>query len=301
MIAILLSTYNGARFLAEQLESFVQQTDHDWRLIWRDDGSTDETRTIMNDFAARIGPERCREAEGSGMHLGAAQSFLSLLPEAADAKAVAFADQDDVWLPEKLARARKALASAGNQAMLYCARQYLVDEHLEGRHLSLLSGDRPSFPASLTQNIIHGNTLVMNSAAAALVSRIPGPPGTVHDWWSYIVITACGGQVVLDPCPVILYRQHKNNLIGSPPSTMTRAVAAIRRGPGIFMTMMRRHVAQLAAHAEFLTDQARGDVARIGAGLGGNLAQRTRALTCPGLRRQTELENTLFRFWFMIG
>lgn len=301
MIAILLSTYNGARFLAEQLESFEQQTDQDWCLVWRDDGSTDETRTVMYDFATRIGERRCREAAGSGEHLGAAQSFLALLPEAADAEAVAFADQDDVWLPDKLARARQALASAGNQAVLYCARQYLVDEHLQGRRLSILSGDRPSFPASLTQNIAHGNTMVMNRAAANLVSRIPGPLGTVHDWWSYIVITACGGSVVIDPKPVVLYRQHKGNLIGSPPSTLARAIAAIRRGPGTFMTMMRRHVFQLAAHTDYLTDQARSDVARISAGLRGGITRRTNALRCPGLKRQTELENVLFRLWFMIG
>ncbi|MCW8306897.1 glycosyltransferase [Acidiphilium sp. PA] len=301
MIAILLSTYNGAHFLPEQLESFERQTDSDWRVIWRDDGSTDDTRDIMARFTAKIGPARCRETAGSGAHLGAAQSFLSLLPEAADADAVAFADQDDVWLPDKLARARAALKTAGNQAMLYCARQYLVDEHLQGHNLSILPGDKPGFPASLTQNIVHGNTMVMNRAAADLVARIPGPPGTVHDWWSYIVITACGGVVLIDPKPVVLYRQHRANLIGSPPSTLARAVAALRRGPGIFMTMMRRHVGQLATHAEFLTEQARCDVARISEGLRGGVAPRSRALRCPGLKRQTELENMLFRLWFMIG
>lgn len=301
MIAILLSTYNGAQFLPEQLESFERQTDPGWRVVWRDDGSSDDTRRIMADFANRIGAERCRETAGSGAHLGAAQSFLSLLPEAADAEAVAFADQDDVWLPDKLARARSALGRAGNRAMLYCARQYLVDENLQGHNLSILPGDRPGFPASLTQNIVHGNTMVMNRAAADLVSRIPGPPGTVHDWWSYIVITACGGQVVIDAKPVVLYRQHRSNLIGSPPSTFARAMGALRRGPGVFMTMMRRHVSQLMEHAEFLTDQARGDVLRISEGLGGGVAPRSRALRCPGLKRQTELENMLFRLWFMIG
>lgn len=302
MIAILLSTYNGAKFLPEQLESFERQTDPDWRLLWRDDGSTDATRDIMAEFATRLGTERCREMADSGTHLGAAQSFLALLPEAADAEAVAFADQDDVWLPDKLARAREAMASAGNHAMLYCARQFLVDEALQGRTLSALPGlVGPGFPASLTQNIMHGNTMVMNRAAAALVSRIPGPSGTVHDWWSYIVVTACGGQVLIDPEPVVLYRQHKANLIGSPPSTFARAVAALRRGPGIFMTMMRRHVCQLALHAELLTDQARLDVARIESGLRGGVFPRTGALRCPGLKRQTELENMLFRLWFMIG
>ncbi len=300
-IAILLSTYNGARYLPEQLASFEQQSFAGWQLIWRDDGSHDDTIAIMRNFADRLGADRCREAACSGPHLGAAQSFLALLPEAAHADAVAFADQDDVWLPEKLARAASCLRYAGNSAYLYCARQYLVDEQLAGRRLSILPGARPGFPASLTQNIVHGNTMVMNRAAADLVARLPGPDGTVHDWWSYIVVTACGGKVEIDPEPVVLYRQHKSNLIGSPPSTAARAISAIRRGPGSFMAMMRRHVTQLSKFGDLLSDDAQRDVRRIESGLHGDLRRKLGALTCPGLNRQTLMENLLFRLWFMIG
>jgi hypothetical protein len=300
-IAILLSTYNGARYLPEQLASFEHQTYDRWQLIWRDDGSRDDTTAIMRNFAERIGADRVREAACSGSHLGAAQSFLALLPEAIRADAVAFADQDDVWLPEKLARAVAGLRSAGNTAYLYCARQYLVDEQLQRRRLSIQPGSRPGFPASLTQNIVHGNTMVMNRAAADLVIRLPGPDGTVHDWWSYIVVTACGGKVEIDPEPVVLYRQHSGNLIGSPPSTTARAISAIRRGPGSFMAMMRRHVGQLEKFGDLLSEDAKRDVKRIERGLRGNLHQRLRAVTCPGLQRQTRMENILFRLWFMIG
>lgn len=300
-ISILLSTYNGVRFLPDQLASFESQVHPDWFLIWRDDGSTDETRALMQAFGARLGPGKCREAGNSGLHLGAAASFLSLLSQARAADAIAFADQDDVWMPDKLARAMPHLRTAGAQALLYFARQYLVDERLRGRHLSILPGNRPGFPASLTQNIVHGNTMVMNRRAVDLVAQIPGPPGTVHDWWSYIVVSACGGRILLDPEPVVLYRQHKGNLIGSPPSTLARAAAALQRGPGIFMTMMHRHVAQLSAHEALLTDQARADLARIEAGLNAGGSHRATALRCPGFRRQTGLENLLFRLWFMIG
>jgi glycosyltransferase involved in cell wall biosynthesis len=300
-VAILLSTYNGETFLPEQLESFERQTHRNWILVWRDDGSSDRTVAIMRDFAARLGPARCREAEDSGIHLGAAASFLSLLAQTRSSDAIAFADQDDVWMPDKLARALPHLCSAEDQALLYCARQYLVDERLQGRDLSILPGDRPGFPASLTQNIVHGNTMVMNRHAVDLVARIPGPPGTVHDWWSYIVVSACGGTVMIDPQPVVLYRQHKGNLIGSPPSTFARARAALRRGPEIFMTMMRRHVSQLSLHADCLTEEAQADLARIEAGLTRRGLRRVQALRCPGFNRQTGLENLLFRLWFMTG
>ena len=317
-VAILLSTYNGAKFLPEQLDSFERQTCRNWIVVWRDDGSTDGTREIMRGFHARVGGARCREAPDSGVHLGAAASFLSLLtqtrasdaavilpeycaPGTIESLVIAFADQDDVWMPGKLARALPHLTQAGENALLYCARQYLVDERLQGCQLSILPGNRPSFPASLTQNIVHGNTMVMNRLAADLVARIPGPPGTVHDWWSYIVISACGGRVLIDPEPVVLYRQHEGNLIGSPPSTLARASAALRRGPSGFMTMMRRHVAQLSQHAEHLTAEAQADLARIEAALAQRGLRRARALACPGFQRQTELENMLFRLWFMTG
>ena len=78
------------------------------------------------------------------------------------------------------------------------------------------------------------------------------PEGTVHDWWSYIVVSACGGIVFYDPEPRVLYRLHKNNLIGSARPLPARAIAAMQRGPEIFMTMMRRHVEALAAQPERL-------------------------------------------------
>ena len=121
-IAILLSTYNGARFLQAQLNSFLAQTHEDWALHWRDDGSTDETVEIMRGFAAKVGPERCIESPSSGPHLGASPSFLTLLRENMHADAVAFSDQDDVWLPEKLAAALEMLDQAGDAPALYCLK-----------------------------------------------------------------------------------------------------------------------------------------------------------------------------------
>ena len=300
-ITILLSTYNGEAYLAEQLASFEAQTHRRWRLLWRDDGSTDGSVALMRDFAARVGPARCRESASSGPHFGAAESFLSLLRDAADAEAVAFADQDDVWLPEKLARAAAALAGGGDAPLLYCARYFLVDQALQGRRLSPLPRVRPGFPASLTQNIAPGNTMVMNRAAADLIAALPAPAGTIHDWWSYIVVTACGGAVVMDPEPVVLYRQHDHNLIGTPPSAFARARSAIRRGPEPYMGLMRRHVGQLTAHCDRLSAAARRDVAQIERGLAGGVTGRVATMRCPGFARQSSLENALFRLWLLLG
>jgi glycosyltransferase involved in cell wall biosynthesis len=300
-VTILLSTYNGEKFLREQLDSFKAQSLTDWRLLWRDDGSVDNTVAIMREFAAEIGPERCVESPGSGPHYGAAPSFLSLLAEAADAPIVAFADQDDVWLPEKLRRAVQQINAAAGAPALYCAQQFLVDEQLRGHRLSARHINPPGFPACLTQNIANGNTLVMNQAAAALVTAMPSPEGTVHDWWSYIVVSACGGKIVFDPQPQVLYRLHKSNLIGRARPMTGRAFAAMRRGSGIFMTMMRRHASTLAANPEILAPAAVADLHLIQSGLTGSLARRFGALRCPRFKRRTALENILFRYWFITG
>ncbi|MBB5373304.1 glycosyltransferase [Acidocella aromatica] len=298
-IAILLSTYNGARFLPAQLNSFLAQTHEDWVLHWRDDGSTDETVDIMRAFAAKVGAERCVESPSSGPHLGASPSFFILLQENIGAHAVAFADQDDVWLPEKLAGALAMLEEAADAPALYCSRQYLVDESLRGAKLSAQHGKAPGFPACLTQNIANGNTVVMNASAAALVASSDYPANTVHDWWSYIVVSACGGRILFDERPQVLYRLHKSNLIGRAKPLPARALAALRRGPRVYMTMMHRHADALAAQTVRLAPQARRDLRLVRAGLHGGLLERMRALFCPRFRRRTLLENLLFTYWFL--
>jgi len=254
----------------------------------------------MRAFALTLPPGQCLESPTSGPHLGAAPSFLLLLSEARTEQVIAFADQDDVWLPQKLARAVEKITGAGNRPALYCAQQYMVDETLAGSKKSAAHTNPPKFPASLTQNIANGNTLVMNRAASALVTAIPAPEGTVHDWWSYIVIAACGGEVMFDAEPQVLYRLHKNNLIAASPSLGARAIAALQRGPVIFMTMMRRHAEALSGHAAWLTPAARADLALILNALNGSFSNRLRALqTCRHFRRRTLLENLLFTYWFL--
>lgn len=298
-VNILLSTYNGARFLQAQLESFSAQHYGNWILHWRDDGSTDDSVAMIRSYAEALPPGRCVESPSSGPHMGAAESFLTLLGECADADAIAFADQDDVWLPRKLQNAVEHIAEAGEHPVLYCARQLLVDEALRGQKLSIMHDRAPGFPASLAQNIATGNTLVMNRAAAALVAGMKPPEHTVHDWWSYIVVSACGGRIIFDARPQVLYRLHPHNLIGSAHSMPGRALAAIRRGPRVFMTMMRRHVDALAGHAAQLTPQARHELRIIQSALQGGIRARITALRCNRFRRRTATENLLFAYWFL--
>jgi glycosyltransferase involved in cell wall biosynthesis len=299
-LTILLSTYNGERYLPSQLESFLGQTDVDWRLCWRDDGSGDQSRVLIEEFARGAGAGRCVESRSSGTHLGAAASFLQLLTETQDSPFIAFADQDDYWPPDKLVRGLRLIGDAAGAPTLYCARQMLTDDRFFQQRPSFNFGSAcRGFPASLTQNIATGNTVVINEAAARLISAIPHPEASLHDWWSYIVVSACGGRVIYDPEPAVLYRQHAGNLIGSSARAVSRASAALRRGRLIYMTMMRRHAERLSEYRELLTPQAAADLQVILTALNGGLAERIAALRCPSFRRATLGETMLFHLWFL--
>ena len=305
-VAILLSTFNGALFLREQLDSLLGQTHQDWVLYWRDDGSKDETRAVMTEFVGRAGQGRCVEIAGPPGNLGPAASFHTLLRGVSDAPAqpdtVAFADQDDVWLPNKLERGLAALATLSTDVpALYCARQILVDAHLNRIGLSVLASNDGAFPAALTQNVATGCTVMLNSRAARLVAASTPSTATQHDWWCYLVVTAVGGILIQDSEPVIFYRQHGGNAVGAPRSMAHRAVGVLKRGPQAFMSVLRQNVEALSAQPELLTGRARAEVLMLQNALQGGLRRRISALRLVGLVRQTWIETMVFRAWFILG
>jgi len=305
-VAILLSVYNGARFLPAQLASLLAQTNGSWRLYWRDDGSADHTPALLRAFAAGPAAGRVIELPGRGGRLGATRSFLSLLAALPTfgplPDAVAFADQDDVWLPEKLARGLAALArQPASVPTLYCARQTLVGPTTAYIGLSSPVLRHPRFPAALTQNIATGCTAMINRAATQLIAQSRPPRTTLHDWWSYLVVAAAGGRILVDPEPAVLYRQHGGNLVGAPGTWLARAFGALRRGPRPFMQVFRAHVAALAGTPELLSSDATVALATLAKALDSPPWRRLPALGLAGLSRQTSLETLLFRLWFLLG
>ena len=301
IVGILLSTYNGAAFLHEQLASFDAQDGASWRLFWRDDGSSDGSVAIMRAYAASR-PHVVQLDDAA--HLGVTGSYMSLLRHAVahGTGPVAFADQDDVWMGGKLARALHALREqAGAGPLLYCSRQVLVDVALNRLGESDPIRVPPSLCPALTQNIATGCTVVLDAAAAALVAGSAPPSASLHDWWSYLVVTAAGGRVIADHDPTVKYRQHPQNAVGAPGSKRRRAMAALRRGPAAYMALLRAHVRALRDQPALLSPEARESVAAIGSALDGGLVARLRVLRRFGLLRQTRAETWLFRCWFLLG
>ncbi len=305
-IVILLATYNGAKYLRAQLESLLNQTHQNWVLYWRDDGSNDDTAAILTEFAATIGDRRCVRVCESAERVGPAASFMALLRAVAPALSatdyVAFVDQDDVWLPDKLTRGFAALSAVDSEIpTLYCARLMVVNARLRRLAETSIVPHRCGFPASLTQNVAAGCTIMLNRRAAALAAGSVPPSASPHDWWCYLLVTAAGGRVLTDNSVVALYRQHGGNVVGVPPSQMRRAIAALRRGPSIFMNVLRQHLEALIVQPDLVCETTRPTVLRLHHALRGSFRVRLLALRLPGLRRQTWLETLLFRLWFLIG
>lgn len=213
-VAVLLCSFNGERFLAEQLESIGQQQGADVCIHVSDDGSKDQTATILNDFRRRWGEDWLSVEEGP--RRGYVANFFSLICSEIEADYFAYCDQDDVWDADKLSRAVAALSSLPkSEAGIYCSRTRLISRGGEPLGMSPLFSKPPTFANALIQNIGGGNTMVLNRAARDLLQKV-GPVDVVsHDWWTYIMVAGSGGTVIYDPHPSVRYRQHQDNLIGS--------------------------------------------------------------------------------------
>lgn len=230
LVEVLMSTFNGERFVAEQVDSVLGQTHGNLRLLVRDDGSRDRTREILT----RYQDDRVQVLHGD--NLGLPGAFFQLLDESSnDADLWALCDQDDVWTPDKLERAAAALAPVAGPA-LYCARVSITDEDLNPLYLHELPQRGPSFANALVQNIALGCTIVLNrTARECLRGRWPREC-VMHDAWMYLVLAGVG-TVIYDSEPVVLYRQHGANIVGMGRGPVSRLAGRLRRqlspqGPG---------------------------------------------------------------------
>ena len=260
-VTILMGVHNGALHLGEQLRSIAAQTCPHWNLICADDGSTDESRDILSEFQRQT-PARVVLKDGPGRGFSANyMQMIATLP--ATAGFVAFADQDDIWLPGKIDRALAVLGQS-SQPMLYCGRQVLWYPG-QARPAITPARHRPAgLRNALIENIAHGNTIVLNPAAARLAQGAALRTGPVfaHDWWLYLLISACGGQVIHDNGPPLIhYRQHGGNAIGAGRgwrAQITRKKGVLR---GVFAERVAGNLAALGAVDDQLTAEARQIIA----------------------------------------
>lgn len=234
-LQVLMSTYNGEKYLREQINSILSQTlfqSSDWEteLIVRDDGSTDKTCEILEEYSHKFSQIKYSVCE----NVGVISSFLELIqntPE--DVDFFALADQDDIWMEDKLECAVKALLrSEKSVPLLYCGRCQLVDEKLNPIDGIFFSDNIcPAFGNALVENVCTGCTAVFNAGIRDLV-RLHTPEFTpMHDWWLYLLATGLG-EVVYDTTSHMYYRQHSGNTVGVRKNYVSEFVARVKRFKG---------------------------------------------------------------------
>lgn len=207
-VLVLMSTYNGERFIREQIDSILTQKEVNVRLLVRDDGSTDKTLEILNEYQSAG-----KLTYYTGENIGPQLSFMHLLQNAPECGYYAFADQDDYWLDDKLSCAVCHLQEKENTPALYFSQTQLVDEKLSPLE-SVVINPLLTFGEALVYKFIGGCTMVLNHKLRTAISDKLPAKMPMHDIWIYTFAMAINAFVYFDKTPHILYRQHGNNTVG---------------------------------------------------------------------------------------
>lgn len=219
--AILLAAYNGKKYIAEQINSILEQTEKEWILYIHDDGSKDGTDEIIKEYAQHY-PDQIFVLDGKPTG-GAKQNFFYLFSQV-EAPYYMCCDQDDVWLPEKISMTRKQMSQLEkNETDVPClvfTELKVVDENLniisekmsdyQGLDCKTLTLNR-----ALIQNVVTGCTMMVNRAMRDEFNKLSDYTDVLmHDWWAFLV-AAKFGRIVFTETATILYRQHSKNGVGA--------------------------------------------------------------------------------------
>lgn len=304
-VQVLLSAYNGEQYISEQIQSILHQTHAAVSILIRDDGSTDKTMELLDQWVTTH-PDKIKLIKGT--NVGVVSSFFELL-RAADAEAdyYCFCDQDDVWLDHKVEHAIARLDSSiytEVPAMVFTST-YLTDDKLNRKGAwPKPPAQEPSFFNALYENIAIGATITMNRSARNLFMNsksVDSQKVLMHDWWFYLLVSAFG-TVIYDNTPTMLYRQHSNNVVGGSNSIVGKLKSK--------WASFKRHTGK-----DLLHKQAREFDRIYGSRLTGIqkeqvdlfLASRTSFLDRlhyarrSKLYRQSKAESLLFKFFILIG
>ena len=287
-ICIFMSTYNGEKYLHEQLESIENQTHNNWRLIISDDGSNDNTLAITKQFRKKWGDSRLEIRQGP--QKGFCQNFLSMAcDKSIKADFYAFSDQDDFWVADKLQRAI-VYFKANNESQLpraYGSRTQIVDEHLSPLGLSPEFNRPLSFRNALVQSIAGGNTQVFNQATKDLLEEAGTQLVVSHDWWLYQIVNGAGGIFHFDLIPSLLYRQHSNAIVGANSSFKARINRVFYVFNGRFKNWNNINYTALCNIRHLLTKDNQDILDIFGRLRGAHFKDRLRLLEVCGIYRQT--------------
>lgn len=226
LVTILMATYNGEKYLVQQLESIIEQTHQNWRIFISDDGSEDGTMDLIKDYQKKY-PEKMKLFDSGHRFGSACGNFFFLLQQAVDnnSEYIMFCDQDDVWIRDKIALTLNEMKNTEEktkpkQPVLVFTDLEVVDEHMSTisssfMQYSKLRGDRIHLNYLLAQNVVTGCTAMANLHLGKLSLKFLDKQDILmHDWWMALVAAAFGSIVYIDS-KTVKYRQHSKNAVGA--------------------------------------------------------------------------------------
>lgn len=239
-IEILMSTYNGEKYIEEQIESIFSQNNHSIHLLIRDDGSTDRTIEIIKKLKTKFPIDYYY-----GKNLRPAKSFMDLVYNCGKADYYAFADQDDIWKPNKIENAINFLSANANGAAAYCSNLTpVIDKNAILQDRLLPDKIATNYTQILSRcSDIFGCTMVWNKELQNIILTLQPPTElAMHDYW-IALIAACYGVMLYDCESQLLYRQHENNSVGA-------GISKIRNWKGRFSWIFNKSKFSAALTAE---------------------------------------------------
>jgi glycosyltransferase involved in cell wall biosynthesis len=298
-VAILLSTYNGERFLEQQLDSLLAQSHDNFIIVLRDDCSTDSTPSILQRYSDAH-PQLFHKIKDDGCNRGPSGSFSLLceylLSESSalgfngDNIVACFCDQDDVWAPNKIELSVAALlaAEAGDKSkpVLVHTDLRVVDASLQPIAPSFVSYqgleiERHAFAHLAVSNLVTGCTACFNGALLRVALPVP-KRAIMHDWWLAMVAAGFGKLVFLEETP-IAYRQHGSNAVGAKPKKIEQEAAGF---------IARLFALERNAHLVDVAKQAREFSRSFGSQL--SFAQRRALFFCARMNTQNAIAQRVF-------
>lgn len=206
LVAICMSTYNGEKYIEEQLKSLFNQTYSNIKIYVRDDGSSDKTKAILQKYNDKITIIESKE------NLGVTQSFMSLLDYVEEADYYAFCDQDDVWLENKIERAVEKLERSKEEIpTMYFSDYNYCDDNMNYINRSAINKNGPSFQNALVECISLGMNMVINRSLRDILVKNKMQKAMYHDWIIYLIASAIG-NTIYDREVTVKYRRHGKNV-----------------------------------------------------------------------------------------
>ena len=255
MVDILMATYNGEAFVEEQVQSIINQTYREWRLLVHDDGSTDKTMEILHRLAEE--DERVVVIEDGVQRLGVARNFIHLVKQSTAAYCM-FCDQDDVWLPNKVEKMVHAIEqyNQGIPQVVY------TNAFLWNPDRGIISDKNTlTYPTTLRQTLflntgIQGAAAIFNRAMCEVIEQ-PLSYYAMHD---HVLLLAgiCFGEVHYLHESLMYYRQHENNLTGNAPGSIAKKITLMWQNRNVPL-VSREHYNGLKSFYEYFREGVRVD------------------------------------------